>query len=270
MKVHNIIAVAAILSSACFQISAAENGKDLKGESYFITYDFGDEPCTMMQSYSISLPSGLTEEQSNTVINAVSDLMTIRPGKEGIPFDSESGFKPMNNDQIRKYSQLYKSDNTDMSNWYYTSEVKPFETRMGVIAMQVANSMYAGGAHGGYSIGYVNYNPVTNKVVTLEDYVKTASGKKALKNILYKKAKRELGSTLYADASSFPIATQYRITDAGITLVYQQYEIGPYAIGLPEYTVPFSTLKGLDSQKTIAPKRKTSKKGKATSRKTRR
>ena len=35
----------------------------------------------------------------------------------------------------------------------------------------------------------------------------------------------------------------FRITEAGITYIYNQYEIGPYVLGAVEVTIPWSELK---------------------------
>ena len=37
----------------------------------------------------------------------------------------------------------------------------------------------------------------------------------------------------------------FRITEAGITYIYNQYEIGPYVLGAVEVTIPWSELKDL-------------------------
>ena len=39
--------------------------------------------------------------------------------------------------------------------------------------------------------------------------------------------------------------TEPWLTKEGLQLVYQQYEIGPYAVGMPTVQIPFTKLKSL-------------------------
>lgn len=241
------IMLACMSAPTALTVSAADYTRD--GAAYFYSneYGFENDPATMMKSYSIILPGTLNEQQVGLIEKAAAKHMTVAPGMETSLSDDFSDFKPMSNDMVSKYAPLYKSGDTDMSNWYMTSDVTYSTIASGILVVKVANGFYAGGAHGGYGVSYLNYDPEKGKFVTLDDYVKTDNGKKALKKKLYSMAKKELKSNLFSTSKDFEVADTYRLTDKGIEFVYQEYQIGPYSAGLPSFTIPYSTLKTLDS-----------------------
>ncbi len=114
---------------------------------------------------------------------------------------------------------------------------------------------YLGGAHGSCSDYSFNINKATGKV--LLQSVDTTQIQK-LQPILHKGVLHYLTTqdpdTQYADSTlneylfidngiiPLPSHTPYLAKD-GVHFIYQQYEIGPYAMGMVEFTVPYSDIK---------------------------
>ena len=119
-----------------------------------------------------------------------------------------------------------------------------------VISVVADLEQYLGGAHGSpYRLGY-NFDPMTGEQVAIEDLFKSDADPWALLEeditrqitlIRDRYAETEADSEyvpydLYEGLSQ---AHEWYVTDEGITVIFQAYEIGPYAMGLPEFTVPW-------------------------------
>lgn len=114
--------------------------------------------------------------------------------------------------------------------------------------------VFLGGAHGSAVCRPVNIVKATGKVLAATvDTLK----QKALQPILRRGVKeyiskaenrkikdRDLQNMLFVEHGIIPLpATVPVLTPAGLRFVYQQYEIGPYALGMVEFTVPYADVK---------------------------
>lgn len=114
--------------------------------------------------------------------------------------------------------------------------------------------VFLGGAHGSAMCYPVNIVRSTGKVLAATvDTLK----QKALQPILRRGVKeyiskaenrkikdRDLQNMLFVEHGIIPLpATVPVLTPEGLRFVYQQYEIGPYALGMVEFTVPYADVK---------------------------
>ena len=102
----------------------------------------------------------------------------------------------------------------------------------------------AGAAHGSYIVEYLTYDRKTKRVVHLNDLVDTSKlGEivvRAIEDLVVNKDVQECLFDEYLNAEKFPLTDNFFIdsTRSTITLVYQQYDIAPYACGLPSVVMP--------------------------------
>lgn len=114
--------------------------------------------------------------------------------------------------------------------------------------------VFLGGAHGSAVCYPVNIVRSTGRVLAATvDTLK----QKALQPILRRGVKeyiskaenrkikdRDLQNMLFVEHGIIPLpATVPVLTPEGLRFVYQQYEIGPYALGMVEFTVPYADVK---------------------------
>lgn len=114
--------------------------------------------------------------------------------------------------------------------------------------------VFLGGAHGSAVCYPVNIVRSTGRVLAATvDTLK----QKALQPILRRGVKeyiskaenrkikdRELQNMLFVEHGIIPLPTTMPVlTPEGLRFVYQQYEIGPYALGMVEFTVPYADVK---------------------------
>ncbi len=102
----------------------------------------------------------------------------------------------------------------------------------------------AGAAHGIYMVNYLTYDRKTKRVVHLNDLVDTAKlgtvVARAVEDLTVNKDVYDCLFDEFKDAEKIPVTDNFYIdsTRSTITLVYQQYEITPYACGLQSVVMP--------------------------------
>lgn len=136
---------------------------------------------------------------------------------------------------------------------YDLSIRKTYETDR-YLTYETSCYVFLGGAHGSAVCRPVNIVKATGKVLAATvDTLK----QKALQPILRRGVKkyiskaenrkikdRDLQNMLFVEHGIIPLpATMPVLTPEGLRFVYQQYEIGPYALGMVEFTVPYTDVK---------------------------
>lgn len=136
---------------------------------------------------------------------------------------------------------------------YDLSIRKTYETDC-YLTYETSCYVFLGGAHGSAVCRPVNIVKATGKVLAATvDTLK----QKALQPILRRGVKeyiskaenrkikdRDLQNMLFVEHGIIPLpATVPVLTPKGLRFVYQQYEIGPYALGMVEFTVPYADVK---------------------------
>lgn len=107
---------------------------------------------------------------------------------------------------------------------------------------------FTGGAHGGTERRHYNYDLATGQEVALKDlFNQGVDYKKIINQEIGAQIKAnpeggyfaqpELGFKTIADDQPFYLA------DGGLVVYFAQYEIAPYAAGIPEFKIPFSLFK---------------------------
>ena len=174
----------------------------------------------------------------------------LEKGKELVDFFGNSNYQYLENElkEIKQYS-----GDAEIHMCYEANIRKTGETDRYLI---YNSNTYAflGGAHGSASDYSVNIDKATGKV--LKETVDTTQVK-ALQPILrkgvlrYFKAQGEkdvteknLSDYLFIEKGIIPLPkyAPYLAKD-GVHFIYQQYEIGPYAMGMVSFVVPYSDIK---------------------------
>lgn len=122
----------------------------------------------------------------------------------------------------------------------------------GPLATIVLNtSNYLGSAHGSSSQQYFNFDLKQQKMLTLDDVIE-ANQHTRLKQLAHDVFKawvmdNKLAESVedYEQAWKFDLSKNYYLGRQGLILQYQEYEIGPYAVGLPRLTIPYDQLVGV-------------------------
>ena len=174
----------------------------------------------------------------------------IEKGKELVDFFGNSNYQFLEKElkDIKQYSadaEIYMS---------YEANVRKTGETAHYLTYNSNTYTFEGGAHGSATDYSVNIDKATGKV--LKETVDTTQVK-ALQPILRKGALRyfnaqgdkditekNLGDYLFIEKGIIPLPkyAPYLAKD-GVHFIYQQYEIGPYAMGMVSFVVPYSDIK---------------------------
>ena len=110
-----------------------------------------------------------------------------------------------------------------------------------------------GGAHGFVTENCLNFDLKTGRTLSLADIVSDSTGFKKVVEAIFRAeyAKDEFGKPVakLTDAGfmedNFILPANYMITPKGLALVWGQYEIASYAMGMQNIEIPYAALKGM-------------------------
>ncbi|WP_081976179.1 DUF3298 and DUF4163 domain-containing protein [Ureibacillus manganicus] len=115
----------------------------------------------------------------------------------------------------------------------------------GKLSVLIYDATYSGGAHGIEPVTIYNFDTQTGDRYTLKDIISNES-KFASLTAYVKKYIKENQDLFFDEEMIGDFAvndqTQFYFTDSGIDLLFQQYEIAPYAAGHPTISIPSSEL----------------------------
>lgn len=116
-----------------------------------------------------------------------------------------------------------------------------------ILSLVLTNYEYAGGAHGSTVQTAYTYDIKTGLQLTLKDLFKSDGDYSSIINICIKTQldERDLTSALFEPFKGINENQNYFLSNKGLVVYFNQYEILPYAAGMPEFTVDYSLLSNL-------------------------
>lgn len=130
-----------------------------------------------------------------------------------------------------------------------TLEAKEVDHHDDLLILELNSYVYTGGAHGMPGTAYMVIDEKSRQIVTLDDMLK--AGQKPAFEAALKTAwqrwheKSEAGLSLDPDHWPFVPSDNAAPLSKGIAVTYNAYDLGPYAIGQPTLTIPYSDLEGI-------------------------
>lgn len=170
--------------------------------------------------------SGLTDEVQNA-INA-----TLKSEAEQFATESEK--------------QASFRDGTIEHKYNFSQTFAVTFNREGILSVVADQYSYTGGAHGGTIRTAHTFSLKDGAELELNDLLKAEPNYKQKLIKLIKESTKEIAfPDVVAELSDQPA---FFVTESGIAIFYQQYEIAPYAAGIPTYIYNFSSIlpKGTD------------------------
>lgn len=170
--------------------------------------------------------SGLTDE-AQTAINAVFK-------KQAEQFIAESE------------EQASRRDGTIEHKYEFQQAFAVSFNREGVLSIVTDQYGYTGGAHGGTVRTGYTFSLKDGKQVELKDLLKAEPDYKQKLDKMLKESSKEIS---FPDTpGGLTASPNFYVSESGIAIFYQQYEIAPYAAGIPTYTFNFNQIlpKGTD------------------------
>lgn len=114
---------------------------------------------------------------------------------------------------------------------------------------EISSYVFTGGAHGMPTSEYLIFDPNTKAQIKLANMLE--QGQKPYFEALAYDAYKEWVKTVDDDISSyeeswpFMLSDNITLTDKGMDIRYQHYDIGPYAYGMPVLSISYNKLNGI-------------------------
>ena len=150
------------------------------------------------------------------------------------------------------------NDEFDTANWDDSTKVNLFATTPTTVTLQEEKSGYSGGAHGYYSIYFLNIDKASYKNIELKELFLPDTNRSLHKIALYYyKLSHNLPLNKPLSLSDnwfddeFILASSFAITRYGLYFLYNQYEVKAYAYGVTKFFLPYEAIKDLIEPKSV-------------------
>jgi hypothetical protein len=135
--------------------------------------------------------------------------------------------------------------------WYDTLSIGLYARTPTTYTLELDRSGYGGGAHGYYTVTFLNLLPGREAPVRLAECFRPGSEKRLLGIAeAYYRRQHGLppGQPLTEEEwfeDRFVLSESFALTSGGILFLYNQYEIKPYSSGLTTFLLPYHALHGI-------------------------
>ena len=192
------------------------------------------------------------------------------PELKSVIDDYFSGVVDNFNVGIDDWNEEAKQQNEEMGDEGYeikysdniTIDLKRLDNK--VLSFVLNDYVYLGGAHGGGSFTGVSFDVGTGEQITLDDLGDAesirATSKEYILNAIATSSEEAKGNLYMDDVIDYKEVInelfsndnqpEYYLDTVGITFVFQQYDIAPYAAGMISFTVPYSQYEGINDRYT--------------------
>lgn len=151
-------------------------------------------------------------------------------------------------DEMEKFKEEEKEHCKEFPYSCEYSYITRFEVKYnqdGKLSILFYDATYSGGAHGHELVAAYNFDTQSGERYTLSDIILDGSKFESLTK--YVKNHIKENQDLFFDEEiigDFEVndQTQFYFTESGIDLIFQQYEVAPYAAGHPTISIPSSEL----------------------------
>lgn len=146
---------------------------------------------------------------------------------------------------LKKQMEEYKKEanckeNPTSCQYSYATRYQVKYNQNGKLSLLLYDEFYSGGAHGLSYVATYNFNLKTGKLYTISDILTSKTKFKKVTSFA-KNYMVHHPEIFFSDASkTFKVApsTQFYFTAKGINLIFQKYEVAPYAAGHPIIKIP--------------------------------
>lgn len=288
MKKKQICIAAFLLATTCFTGCKAGQKDSAKGDPVVeSTIDDSDEVKTDSLVYSqngkgyscnikFDFPqgNGKLNEGIKEFLNSVLSDFTVcdNPDKPKAEYvgDKNDGKamlsfygKQRSKDMEEGYNSVleFNDSSEPPASYSFDGSVRLMEKAGKYVTYRIESYVYLGGAHGSSFSQEVNIVRATGKALeTTVDTTKTSEMQPILRKGVIEYFKEcgeevsddKLNDMLFINDNTIPLpATTPSLSENGLKFIYQQYEIGPYALGMVSFIVPFDKVKPFMTEEAL-------------------
>jgi hypothetical protein len=206
-------------------------------------------PYNFTMEMQIEWPEGGTDSKAiKQMQKGITDLLF---GSELKTIDIEYAMNAYNSrsvDFYRQNNEEYLEDTEDewspLTNWSESINGSFLDEYDGMVSYIKYVHGYSGGAHGMDALTCRTFDLKTGEQILEEDLFKEGYEDKLTAALRINLLSSIEDQDMLFETDIIP-SNDFYLTPEGITYIYQRYEIGPYAIGIIEVTVPWSEIKDI-------------------------
>lgn len=244
-----VLATAALVLAGC-----RSNTFSIETETYEDEFTFmGEWIDTLSINISIEYPVGGSDKAVTAKIaEATSTFFLNEVPEKAAGISVEDAVLAFVAHEIEKFDENDKElatiekDEDIHYTWQEIISGEFAECRHGIQSYLINNYSYTGGAHGSSVRSGLNFDITTGEFIS-KAVLFEAGNDDVLDALVSKAAKENMDedtySMLFDKNLTFP--DNFYVSEKGLVCIYNQYEIGPYVIGIQEVTIPWAELGGL-------------------------
>lgn len=153
---------------------------------------------------------------------------------------------------IKGFDDFQESNKDRIQTWFLDINTVVIRQRKSYLSTYTTYINFSGGAHPNSMFLYSNYDPITDKEITLDSLL-VPGGRAKLVGIAEKVFRKDekLGPTeslkgkYFFEKDVFSLNENFTVTKDGLLFLYNPYEIKPYAFGVTKLLIPFNVLQGI-------------------------
>lgn len=141
-------------------------------------------------------------------------------------------------DEFKSFKAEFPEANTGGYEQTTNSELSWSDEKL--ISVELLTSMYSGGAHPSYQDEYLNVDPKTGNTLDILSFITDIKG---FEKIVEEKLRKKLGMEEddkwedFTFVNEFTLPINMGMTEKGLRLIYNEYEILPYSEGMTEILI---------------------------------
>jgi len=106
-----------------------------------------------------------------------------------------------------------------------------------IISIAITAYLNTGGAHGNTTISFLNFDAATGKEISKEKLFTDMDSFKTIAKLYFDEEITD--KSILFDPDNFELPVNIGFSEDGVILLYNAYEIAPYATGIIEFKIPF-------------------------------
>lgn len=214
--------------------------------------DCGDKGDTNCTHFTVKYPEFKDQPKLNDSIQRKLLLLFAYDGK------ADSSLNAYAKRFLSDY-ETFKKENPDTKMYFeMDSHAYVVHQDSNLVAIEVSGYIFQGGAHGGTTTGFINWDTKTNRDLTLDDLLVDGYGTRlnAIAEKIFRTNEKlsdtsSLAANYFFENDKFALNKNFLVTPIGLRFLYNQYEIKPYAAGQTELVIPYAQIKQLLRSNTV-------------------
>lgn len=240
-----IMAAGAVLSSCCGEFSTEK----IEMAEKFALKD-GRTDSLDLSIYAEYPASGLGKDAKLKISTALTEALF---GEDYMAMTPDAAAQAYRDDRVNEYraenlpmTEIESLESSSLSHADYT-EGRFTCIDDDIVSYTVTKYVYSGGAHGMTSETACNFDRKSGEIITEEDFFNDgyAGSLTGLLSARLAESLEEPADTSMLFLKEIEPNGNFSIGSDGITYIYNQYEIAPYAMGIIRITIPWEEIEGL-------------------------